>query len=94
MKDSLLALSFLLSLVVLPFFVSVGIAWSVLHVTDTGLLVGGGEVMVVADAAGDDKKVVECSYFTSDGFEDHFVDHDQYGYRGQRNCPWYIDASV
>lgn len=94
MKDTLYALSFLLALVVVPFFISIGTAWSVLHFTDTGLLVGGGEITQIADDQTAEKAMVQCSYFTAAGFVERAVEHKKYGYKGQHNCPWRINISA
>ena len=96
MRDALPALGFLAALIIVPFFVSAGIAWSILHFTNTGLLIGAGKVITTAsdqDAAGE-KKVVQCPYFTSDGFVERVVEYKEYGYRGQRDCPWRITVST
>ena len=94
MRDALPALGFLLALVVAPFFITVGMAWSILHITDTGLLVGGGEIKTVSATDETKEKMVICSYFTAAGFVERAVDHKKYGYRGQRNCPWRINISA
>ncbi len=94
MRDALPALSFLLALVIAPFFVTIGMTWSILHFTDTGLLVGGGEITAVATDQEPEKKLVMCSYFTAAGFVERAVEHKRYGYHGQRNCPWRINIST
>ena len=96
MRDALPALGFLSALVIVPFIISVSIGWSILHFTDTGLLIGRGTVTTMAsdqDAAGE-KKVVQCPYFTTDGFVERVVEYQEYGYRGQRDCPWRISVST
>ncbi len=96
MRDALPALGFLAALVIVPFLISASIAWSILHFTDTGLLIGRGNVTTIASDqdTGGEKKVVQCPYFTSDGFVERVVDFQEYGYRGQRDCPWKISASA
>lgn len=98
MREVLPAFGFLAALVVVPFFVGIGTTWSVLHFTDTGLLVGAGTVTTIAsdqDTANNaEKKVVQCPYVTSTGFIERVVDHKEYGYRGQRDCPWRINVSA
>lgn len=98
MRDSLPALIFLVALVVIPFITSAAMAWSVLHFSNNGLLVGSGTVTVMADdqssETGTPKKVVQCPYLTSEGFVEKMVEHKDYGYRGQRDCPWRIDLSA
>ncbi len=96
MREALPALGFLVALVIAPFLVTAGIAWSILYFTNIGLLVGGGELKTIAsDGTGDaESKVVMCSYFTSAGFVERAVDHKKYGYYGQRNCPWRISVSA
>ena len=96
MRDALPALGFLAALVIVPFIVSLSIAWAILHYTDTGLLIGRGQVTTIAsDQASDgEKKVVECPYFTSDGFVQRVVDYKEYGYHGKRDCPWRINVSA
>ncbi len=94
MRDALPALGFLLALVIAPFFVTVGTTWSILHFTDTGLLVGGGEIATVETKDEVRKELVMCSYFTAGGFVERAVEHKRYGYQGQRNCPWRISVSA
>jgi len=96
MRDALPALSFLAALIIVPFIISVSMTWAILHYTDTGLLIGSGKVTVMASDqdAGVEKKVVQCPYFTTDGFIERVVDYQEYGYRGQRDCPWRINVSA
>lgn len=98
MRDSLPALGFLAALVIVPFFISAATAWSILHFTNNGLLVGSGVVtaMLNDQDTGTDasEKVVQCPYITSAGFVEVEVEHKEYGYRGQRDCPWRIDLTA
>ena len=98
MKDSLSALLFLIALTLVPAKITVGLLWSALHFTETGLLVSAGEVTVQPhrEAVGDNRElaVVACSYVTSSGFVEEIVEHKDYGYKGQRDCPWYIDLTA
>lgn len=96
MRNALPALGFLTALVIVPFIISVCMAWSILHYTDTGLLIGRGTITAIASDqdGGSEKKVVQCPYFTSDGFIERVVEYKEYGYRGQRDCPWRITVSA
>ncbi len=94
MRDALPALSFLIALTFAPFIVTACLVWSILHLTDSGLLVGGGEIRTMASVTDETSKMVACSYVTSAGFVERDVEHKRYGYRGQRNCPWRISLSA
>lgn len=94
MRDSLPAFGFLAALVIVPFLITAGIIGSVLHFTNSGLLVGRGAVTTQAIDQDAEKKVVQCSYFTGTSVVRKVVDHGEYGYRGQDICPWRIDLSA
>ena len=95
MKKSLVGIGLLVMLINIPFFLGLGVTWSIMHYTGTGFLVGMGTVTTVADNGegenGATKEVVECPYLTSSGFIEAVVDHKGYGFGGQLNCPWRID---
>lgn len=94
MRESLSAFGFLAMLTIAPFFVTAGILWSILNITDSGLLIGSGEVTTVTTDQDVEMNVVRCSYFTAAGFMEKVVDQKEYGYRGQHNCPWRVDIST